>query len=694
MNKRFLVAGLGTAILNFPHIGIAEQSDSHHVVDEVVVTATPLNRTVEQLAQPTTVVDSDELARRQEASVAEAIANQLGVSATYFGPVASRPVIRGQFGERVRVLSNSLDALDASALSEDHAVSVDGIIAERVEIIRGPATLLYGSGAAGGLINIVDSRLHEQPLGVPWSGALSLGTGTATNRKQGAVKFDFGTDRVIAHIDAFRRDTGDVEIPGFAESALLRALEEAEHDDDGDHDEHEEEEAFGRIENTSSESDGGALGLSFLGNRGMLGVSVSQYNSDYGIPGHHHEHEENDADHGDEEGEEIVRIALEQTRYDIRGELALDNAIESLKVRIARNDYGHTELEGDEIGTVFDSQGTDIRMELRHAPINALQGAIGLQYKQIDFAATGDEAFVPSTKTDQVSLFAFEELPLGNEWVLQASTRAEHQGIRTTSSDDYSNMAYGASLGAIWSPRESLTLAGNVSLTERHPNATELYADGPHLAVQRYERGAETLGLGTLDNERSANIDLTLRIALPRWEANLTGFINDIDDYILLAPTGEEEDELPVFEYGQTDAELIGFEAEVMFDLLQRDDRHLHARLFSDFVQGEQKSGAYLPRIPPLRVGLGFHYTDERFDASVEASRYSKQEKTASNELPTADYTMIDVGFSYRLADPDLMFYVRGRNLGDEDARRHSSPLKDIAPLPGRSLHAGIRWDF
>ena len=691
MNTRLCVIGGLTAVLSAPSLAIGQEDDEHHVLDEIIVSATPLARTVEKLAQPTGVVAGDELARKQAESIGETLANQPGVSSTYFGPVASRPVIRGQYGERVRVLSNSLDALDASALSEDHAVSIDSILADRIEIIRGPATLLYGSGAAGGLVNIVDSRIHERPLDGPVSGAVALGSASATGKQSGAIKFAAGTENVVANFDWFRRDTDDVEIPGFAESAILRELEEHEHEE-----EEGEEEVFGRIENTSSETEGRSASVTFLGDSGFVGFTFSGYDSGYGIPGHHHHHEEGEEEeeeHHEEEGE-MVSIGLKQERFDLKGRLDFGGGLEHIKFRVARNDYGHTEFEGDEIGTVFDTDGTDIRIEAKHGLFGGFEGAVGVQYKLIDFAAIGDEAFVPSSETEQASLFIFEELALSDTWILQGSARVESQRIAADMLPNYDGSAWGASVGAIWSANDFLTLSGNLALTERHPNATELFADGPHLAVQRYERGTVTQGLGMLDKEKSTNVDLTLRGRFDRTEFSVTGFVNNIDDYILLSPTNEIEDELQVFDYMQTDVELAGFEAEFLVDIAETSFGHLHARVFGDYVRGKEKSGGNLPRIPPLRVGGGLHLSGDKIDASIEASRYSDQDKIADNELPTDGYTMTSAQVSYRFNEPNILVFLRGTNLGNEDARRHTSPLKDIAPLPGRSVHLGMRWNF
>ena len=482
--------------------------------------------------------------------------------------------------------------------------------------------------------------------------------------------------------------TGDVEIPGYSESEILH---EFEGEDEGSQE--AEEEVFGRIENTSSETDGLAAAATVLGNRGYVGVSYSTYDSVYGIPGHHH-HEEEGEEEEEEHGEEAVRIGLDQKRLDLKAQLDVGGAVEHLKIRVAKNDYGHTEFEGDEIGTVFDTKGTDLRVEAKHQVFGGLEGAIGAQYKLIDFEAIGDEAFVPGSETRQFSLFAFEELTLSDAWVLQGSARLESQKITSLLLPTHDDTAWGASIGAIWSANDFLTLSGNLALTERHPNATELYADGPHLAVQRYERGTVTQGLGLLEKEKSTNLDLTLRGRYDRFEFSVTGFVNNVDDYILLSPTNEIEDELQVFDYLQTDVELTGFEGELLVDIAETSFGHLHARVFGDYVRGKQKSGGNLPRIPPLRVGGGLHLSGDKIDASIEASRYSDQDKLADNELPTDGYTMTSAEISYNFNEPNVLVFLRGTNLGNEDARRHTSPLKDIAPLPGRSVHLGMRWNF
>lgn len=658
--------------------------DQHHDIEEITVRATALARTVEQLAQPTAVLRGDELARKIAPSIGESLSKELGLSSTYYGPVASRPVIRGQFGERVRVLANGLDSLDASALSEDHQTSVEGILAQRVEIVRGPATLLYGSGASGGLVNVVDNRIIEEPLGRPVSGAIAFNGADAIGEVAGAGWVAFGNEKFGVHLDYFRRDTEDVEIPGFSESWRQRALESGAGEEDAG------EEARGTIENSDSSSDGAAVGVSMLGDKGFVGVSLSTFDSNYGVPGVHAEVE------APGEEEPPVSIGLEQTRFDLRAEYSIDRVIEKVRLRFAQNDYEHTEFEGDETGTIFETDGSDARVELTHRPLRKFEGAFGGQFKRIDFNAIGDEAYVPASVTERTSLFAFEEFAVNERFAIQGSVRVEEQTIDGRSlALAYDESAFSLSLGAVWGLSDRLTLSAHYSQSERHPNSTELYADGPHVAVQRFERGAVTLGNGILDKETADNLDLTLRGNTERIDWTVTAFVNEIDDYVVLTPTAEVEDGFQVFEYEQEDADLYGFEAEARFELMDTQRGHVHSRIFSDYVFGEERrSGDYLPRLPPLRYGIGVHYTIDQVEMSVDATFYEKQSKTASNELPSDSYTLIGAELSYDVPDRSVFLFIKGSNLGDVDARQHSSPLKEMLPLPGRSLHAGVRVEF
>lgn len=688
---RAVVALSTTALVASPNVFAQDDEDAHHAIDQIIVTATPLARAVEDLAQPTSVLHGDELTKKQSTSIGETVSQEPGVSSSYFGPISSRPVIRGQFGERVRVLTNGLDSLDASAFSEDHQVTVESLLAQRIEIVRGPATLLYGSGAAGGLVNVVDTRFIQEPLEKNFNAGVALGADTAAGIRDGAVRTHFGSGSIAFNADYFYRSTDDIEIPGYAESRALREQEEAE----GGLEEGEVE-AFGVAENTASETSGGALGVSFLSDNGFVGVSVSGFDSDYGIPGHGHEEEEPPLP-GEPEEEEFVRIDLEQTRVDLAGEYDFEGGfLRGIRFRAASNDYTHTELEGAETGTVYDVQGTDGRIELRHARFGIMEGAVGIQYRREDFNAIGDEAFLPKSDTSAFSLFLFEEFELSDNWVLQGSARYEDQSITGSAlPEEYDEAAFGASLGVIWRATDKIRVSANLALTERHPTTTELYADGPHVAADRYERGSVSLGNGILNKEVSTNLDLTLHGDTGRWEWSLTGFVNSVEDYILLRPTALELDGLQVYDFAQADVEFTGIEAEARLEVIDRDDRHMHIRLFTDYVSAEEDStGDNLPRIPPQRIGLGFHGGWSAFDASIDAVFADDQDDVAENELPTEGYTLLNASLSYTFADSGLLLFLRGSNLLDKDIRQHSSPLKDLLPLPGRSLHFGLRYEF
>ena len=318
---------------------------------------------------------------------------------------------------------------------------------------------------------------------------------------------------------------------------------------------------------------------------------------------------------------------------------------------------------------------------------------LGAQYVDIDFEALGDEAFVPPSTTEATSLFLFEERHF-DKWTIELGARGEQQKVDIDPASglpNYDETAFNISGGVVWKFAEEHALAVNVTRTQRHPQAAELYADGPHIAAQRFE-----VGDPNLDLETAITTDVSLRRSGEGVQWTLSAFYNDYSDYIFSNPTGEIEDDLPVFAYLQDGAKLHGFEAEVIFPLIEQGDRHLDLRLASDYVRGELDDGGDLPQIPPLRVGAGLHYDQNRWHLGVQAFYYDEQDKVAVNELPTDSFTLVDADASYRLPlEPmSVLFFVRATNLLDEDARQHASPLKDIAPLPGASLHLGVRAEF
>lgn len=667
-SARHFLAGTMTAPMLLIASPVAHAAEPE--LDEVVVTAGALRKSPLEIAQPATVLSADELRRQIAISIGETLSQELGVSSSYFGPAASRPVIRGLGGFRVQVLDDGISSLDVSSVSQDHAVTVESIVSQQIEIIKGPAALLYGSGAAGGLVNVVSDRIPVERAGEPLSIAAELRGDTALEERTGAVSVGGRAGSFGWHADYFNRETDDLEIPGYVQSSELR--EQLIDDGEAPSDER------GHIPNSASDSSGGAAGVSYLGDDGMAGASWSRYETRYGIP-----------------GEEEAYIDLTQDRYDVKAEwTAGRSSIDAIRFRGGYNDYTHTEFEAPgEPGTIFNQEAYDLRLAMDHRIGEQWRGTVGAQFVDTDFEAIGDEAFVPASVTQATSIFVFEERDLGH-WTLELGARAENQTIEPDSAaglPDYDETAYSVSGGTVWNFAPDYKLALNVTHTERNPQATELYADGPHIAAQRFE-----VGDPTLDKESALTADLSLRRTGAGVDWVVSVFFNDYSDYIFPNPTGEIEDNLPVFNYVQDDATLKGFEAEVTIPLMESEGSHLDLRLASDYVRGKLNNGGDLPQIPPLRFGAGLHFERDRWHAGLQTFYYDKQNKNAANELPTDSFVMMDFDTSYRMpvATGSLFVFLRGTNLLDEDARQHASPLKDIAPLPGRSLHVGVRGEF
>ncbi|GFE83150.1 hypothetical protein GCM10011487_51500 [Steroidobacter agaridevorans] len=661
--RRSHLLRVGVAALLVSHAALSQETKT----EEVVVTSSALRENPLDVAQPTTVVGGDELRRQIAGSLGETLSSELGVSSTYFGPSASRPVIRGLSGDRVQVLQDGLASLDVSSLSQDHAVTLESVVSQQIEIIKGPAALLYGSGASGGLVNVVSTRVPTEVPEKVITGAAEVRHDTASDERTGAFSLDGGTGNFAFHADYFDRETDDVEIPGFTQSdALRRQLIEAGEEPDN---------VRGHIPNTAGEASGGAIGGSYIGQNALGGLSYSRYETTYGIP-----------------GEEEAFIDMKQDRFDGKAELDLDGVFNKLRLTGAYNDYTHTEFEAPgEPGTVFNQDAYELRFTADHAFGSGWRGTTGLQYVNVDFEAIGDEAFVPSSKTKTLSLFAFEERHF-DDFTVELGARAEQQKIDVDAElPNYDETAVSLSAGGVWDFAEDQALALNLTRTQRNPQAAELYANGPHIAAQRFE-----VGDANLDQETSVTADLSLRHTGEGINWTLSAYYNDYTDYIYASPTGDIEDDLPVYVYLQNGAKFHGFEAELNVPLIDDGNRHLGLRLASDYVRGKLDNGEDLPQIPPLRFGAGVHYDQDAWHIGAQAFYYDTQDKVATNELPTESFTLAEVDASYRVpvGSTSVFLFLRGTNLLDEDARQHASPLKDIAPLAGRSWHIGARAEF
>lgn len=659
-------------------------------MEAVIVTASPLAPGSDDLVQPVEILAGDELDRRKGATLGETVARELGVQSSYFGPGVGRPIIRGLEGARVQVLEGGISSLDASTVSADHAVGIEPFLADQIEILKGPATLLYGSGAVGGAVNVVDGRIPEMLPAEALSGRAELRGNSGNDEATGMVRIDGAAGNFAWHADAFHRDSNDYEIPGHA------SLEEAEEHDAGGHE--EEEEAFGVLANSAVRTRGGAVGGSWIGESAFFGVAVSSYASLYGIPGGGHVHEdedEDDDDGGDDEGghgAEAVRIDLEQTRIDARGALyAPWRGIESLRMRVAHNDYSHVELEGEEVGTRFGNDGHEGRIEAVHEPLAGWRGAVGLQFSTRDFSAVGEEAFVPPSRSDDIGVFLIEERDFGR-WKLELGAR--HDDISVEPEGDFAAADFAASslsAGALWRATEALHLSVGIDRAERAPTAEELFSNGPHLATDGFE-----IGDASLDTETANQFELAAHLHIGPLDAKAAVFDNRFDDFIHLVETGLEEDGLPVRQWTQADARFRGLEAEATLRLADNASGAWDLRLFGDRVRGTLDAGGNLPRVAPARTGLDLSWERDGWRASVGAVRYADQDRVALLETPTRGYTLVDAHLAWHwdTANAGWEVFLDGSNLTDQEARVHTSFLKDVAPLPGRSIAFGVRAFF
>ncbi len=683
------------------------QDHLHDQPADIVVTA-PFVRNLDLLAG-TAVLSGEDLAREVRPQLGDTLLRLPGVSATSFSPGASRPVLRGFQGERVRVLTDGIGSIDVSNTSADHAVTIDPLTAERIEVLHGPAVLLFGSQAIGGAVNVFDRRI---PRAIPdeafhLDGLATYGS-AADERSVGAgVDVPLGGG-LVAHVDGSYRKTDDLRVGGFVLSERLRAEQReiaAEERAEGHLEEAEEAENFvnlrGRLPNSATETWTAAGGLALIREGGSLGVSVSVYDTRYGVPmrpgaGHHHEEgEEEGAEEGHEEGhgDENVAIDLRQYRADLRGEVELGGGfLERLRVRLGAADYEHTEFEGDEVGTVFRSKGLEGRFELVQADRGGWRGVTGGQLFTRDFSAVGAEAFLPPNQTEQYGLFTLQEIDLG-ALSLEAAGRYERTEVSSNTAGierDFDAVSLAAGLSYEITP--TARAGFNLSRAERAPSAEELFSNGPHIATQAFE-----IGDPNLVKERSLGGELFFRAQLPRLRFSGSLYYNRFDNFIFEAATGEEEDELPVFQYFQRDATYWGFEAGVSAAVLDGAGWRLVADGVADYTRATlEEDGGPLPRIPPLRLLGGLEFQTGAFDARAEVEHAFEQERVAQFETPTDGFTLVNASLTWRpwgRANPTSLT-VSANNIFDLDVRRHASFTKDFVPQAGRDIRLAARVSF
>ncbi len=648
----------------------------------VFVTANPIGDT--ELISPTASIGGDALALRRADSLGATLDGLPGVSTTTYGPMVGRPIIRGMDGDRIRLLQNGVAAFDASSLSYDHAVPQDPLTVERVEIVRGPAALLYGGNAIGGVVNTIDNRIPREAIkGV--SGAVDASYGGANDARAGAALVEGGNGRFAFHVDAFDRETSKLRIPGFAHSDRQRAL-------DGP----DASEASGSIPNSDGRSHGGAVGGAYTWADGYAGLSYSGFESNYGSV-----------------AESDVRLRMRQQHLAASSEIRnLSGPISQLKFDFGYTDYEHKEIDNGETSTTFRNHGYEARIEARHRKIGPFEGAFGIQVSQNTFSALGDEALVPTTQTTNVALFGLEEWQATQALKFSLGGRIEHVKLdptpagneRFAGANGHGFNTGSVSFGTLYKLNPVWSLAGSVSYTERAPTFYELYANGPHDATGQY-----LIGAPGAQKEKAVSTDLSLRYAAGPNKGSIGVFYTRFSNYLTEFNTGRlvdddgevvapgTDDALKEAVYRGVRAEFYGLEWEGKWRAFEKGAHRLDIELTGDYTHARNaETGEPLPRISPLRASLAADYGYGPFGARAQLTHAWAQHRVPDNDLPTDSYTSLGLVLSYRfhVGSTHWLAYVRGDNLTNQEIRYASSVVRDIAPEGGRSVMVGLRTSF
>ena len=641
-------------------------------LDAVTVTAISTPRTQEQLSQPVTVLNRTALENLNANNLGDTLSSVPGVSSSGFAPGAGRPIIRGLEGARVKILENGMGVNDVSSLSPDHRVATETLNATQVEVLRGPATLLYGSGAIGGLVNVVNRRL---PLTLPASANLSgnaqVRLGAPANQRSANAELEGSAGGVVWHLDGLTSQASDYRFPGFSIAQDLTS-------------------ATGRMPNSYFKTQEAGLGASWINDNFLLGASASRNSSNYGVPN------------------EAAYLSMNQNRADLLARLRLSGAVESISVKLASSSYRHNEVElpENQIASTFRSSNNELRVELKHASIAGFAGTVVLQNERRKYSALtpdGEIELVEPTNTRVSAIALVEERDFG-PFVLDFGLRQERERHAPVSSDPRSFSLSSGSVGLLWRLAAGYNAAINLVSSQRAPSPSELYTNGPHEGTATFE-----VGNGLLSKESSRAVDLTLRktqgavrgsvsLFTHRFanyiygqfsDADADGIADRMNDEGVFDPAGE----LIYLQYGQQAARFKGGEFEVIADTPLAG---LTARLFGDTVRASLANGTPLPRITPSRLGLGFNYMKGPLALGTSLTRVASQSRISPLETATPGYTKLDLNASYSVKwqGAKLAFYALLRNATNESIRLHTSFLKDSVPQPGRSLIVGVQAAF
>ncbi len=650
--------------------GAAVRQDEPAQLDEVIVTGVPFGISQNATTIATTVIDEQALAVAPAASLGDLLNGTPGVRSTSFAPGASRPVIRGLTGPRVQVLTNGVGLIDASSVSPDHQVAADPAESNRIEIIRGPSTLVYGGSAIGGVVNILDGRIPE---GLPeggFDGHLSAQGSTVDEGSLFSGRADIGLGSFVLHVDALKKDADDYEIPSSPISERRAAADGVEREDTG------------VLPNSFSELQAYGVGASYVGDNGFLGASYKETDSTYGVV-----------------AEESVFIELEQQRVDVRGGYRFDTGpFREVRATYGQADYTHTEFEDvGEPGTIFASDGYEARVDLIQRERDGWNGAVGVQTLSRDFSAIGEEAYIPASKIEEAGIYTVQRLDrdgYGFEGGLRYDRRSLTATPLGTSAEVDREFDNWSASGAVFlRPAAGLFLGLSLARNERAPSEVELYADGLHIATAAYE-----VGDPTLDSEKVTTLEGTIHLDRGAFRGDLHVYASKYDGFIDVRDTGATFDAdgeaFPIFAYQQTDADFRGFEAEAAYDVWTSGNRVVTLEAAADYVDADTDLGP-AARIPPYSLTGRVKYGSTPVDLSLEVRHVGEQDEVAEFETPTDSYTIVSLFGAWRpFDDQNVTLFAEGRNLTDEEAREHASFLKDIAPQPGRNLRFGVTYRF
>ncbi len=702
-----LLGSTATATAAAAQTGSAPASDISQLhggeAPEIIVTA-PFVRDRFSLTTAASVLEGAALLRARAPSIGETLARLPGVSSSFFGPIASRPILRGQDAERVRILTDGIGSFDVSNTSADHAVAINPLLVDRVEVVRGPAALLYGSNAIGGVVNVRDRRIPSEIPDEAVHIDATASLGSAARERGGAAAIDlplFRSDAgaLVVHADGNYLATDDYRTGGFI---FAPALREAATEIGGEVAENGE--ARGRVPNTASESWGFGGGLAWIGNDGgQLGLAVSHLRSNYGIPNalelddddHEGDHgDDHDDDHeGEHEGEahghEDIRLNMRQTRVDARALVPMQGGFEALKFRFGFADYRHDEIEDTgEIGTSFFNQALEGRVELVQRAIDGWQGATGLQVLTRRFEAIGEEAYIPRNETTQMALFTLQEYDFG-DLKLDGGARVELTDVGSDVLNiDRRFTSLSGSLGASLVLGEGWRIGLSATHSERAASAEELFANGAHAATRAFE-----IGNTDFSKEISNGIETVLRGRGDGWRVEVSAFYSRFRNFIYLDPNGDVEEGLPVFLYRQANARFWGGEVEGAVTLANLDTTRIELTGLADFTRADiLDGGGRVPRIPPLRFIGGLEASGGAFGGRLEVEHATAQRRIAGFETETGAWTMVNASLNWRpFGGGNTIVSLSANNIFDVEARRHSSFIKDIAPLLGRDVRLSLR---